>query len=76
MEITEELRQHQMHEEVRLQEIETNIKNLEEKIDVLSTNVSDLVLAWKAASWLVSAVKWLGGLAVAITAIYNLKGPH
>lgn len=63
---------HQLQEELRLLEIENNIKKLEEKIDVLSTSVSDLVSAWKAASWLVSAVKWIGGIAVALTAIVTL----
>lgn len=68
--------EHQLKEELRLQEIETNIKALEDKIDNLTNSVSDLVMAWKAASWLVSLVKWVGGIAVAITAIYNFKGPH
>lgn len=66
------LTEHQLKEEMRLIEIETNIKQLEQKIDTLSTSVSDLVTAWKAASWLVSAVKWVGGIAIAITAIVSL----
>jgi len=65
----EQLHQHQVAEERRLVEIEQTIKDLEKKIDTLSDSVSDLVTAWKAASWLVSAVKWVGGIAVAITAI-------
>ena len=64
--------QPQIKEEKRLLEIEQNIKSLEEKIDTLSKDVSDLVSAWKAASWLVSLVKWVGGIAVAITAIVTL----
>lgn len=67
-----ELHQHQLAEERRLVEIEQTIKDLEKKIDTLSDSVSDLVTAWKAASWLVSAVKWVGGIAVAITAITAL----
>lgn len=67
-----ELQEHQLKEEKRLLEIEQNIKSLEEKIDTLSKDVSDLVSAWKAASWLVSLVKWVGGIAVAITAILTL----
>lgn len=66
------LTEHQLKEEIRLIEIETNIKQLEQKIDTLSASVSDLVTAWKAASWLVSAVKWIGGIAIAITAIVSL----
>lgn len=59
----------QLQEEKRLLEIEQTIQSLEKKIDSLQQDVSDLVSAWKAASWLVSAVKWLGGLAIAITAL-------
>ena len=67
-----ELIEHQLQEEKRLLEIETNIKSLETKIDLLATDVADLVSAWKAASWLVSLVKWLGGLSVAYVAIVTL----
>lgn len=52
----------------RLTEIET-------KLDKLALDVEDLVAAWKAAAWLVSVVKWLGGLAIAGTAIITfMKG--
>ena len=69
------LTEHHIEEEKRLLEIENNIKQLEDKIDLLTQDVSDLVAAWKAASWLVSAVKWVAGLAVAGTAIVTyLKG--
>lgn len=61
-----------MEEERRLLDIENNIKQLETKIDTLSKDVSDLVSAWKAASWLVSVIKYLGGVAVALTAIAAL----
>jgi uncharacterized protein Yka (UPF0111/DUF47 family) len=67
-----ELMHHQLEEEKRLLEIEQKLKSLEDKIDSLTTDVQDLVSAWKAASWLVSAVKWVGGIAVAVTAIVTL----
>jgi len=63
---------HQVYEERRLLEIEQNIKTLEEKIDILTVNVEGLVSAWKAAGWLVSAVKWVSGAAVAAAALYTL----
>lgn len=66
------LTDHQLQEEKRLLEIEQKLKSLEDKIDSLTTDVQDLVSAWKAASWLVSAVKWVGGIAVAVTAIVTL----
>ena len=53
------------HYEERLLEIEA-------KLDKLSTDVEDLVSAWKAANWLVGFVKWAGGLATAIVALYTL----
>jgi len=69
------LNEHRLEEEKRLLEIENNIKDLEKKIDQLSLDVSDLVSAWKAAGWIVSVVKWLGGLAIAATAIITfMKG--
>ncbi len=64
--------QHQLEEEKRLLEIEQNLKSLEDKIDTLQKDVQDLVSAWKAAGWLVSLVKWVGGVAVAVTAILTL----
>lgn len=66
------LTEHQVAEEKRLLEIENSIKELESKIDTLTTDVSELVAAWKAASWLVSLIKWVGGIAVAVTAIVTL----
>lgn len=67
-----QLTEHQLKEEMRLMEIENNIKSLGQKIENLSKDVSALVSAWKATSWLVSAVKWIGGIAIAITAILTL----
>lgn len=67
-----DLLEHQLQEEKRLLEIEQKLKSLEKKIDILTNDVQDLVSAWKAASWLVSAVKWVGGIAVAATAIITL----
>ena len=51
------------------------LTEIEIKLDKLATDVEDLVAAWKAAAWLVSVVKWLGGLAIAGTAIITfMKG--
>lgn len=51
------------------------LTEIEIKLDKLATDVEDLVAAWKAAAWLVSVVKWLGGLALAATAIITfMKG--
>lgn len=69
------LNEHMLEEEKRLLEIENNIKDLERKIDQLSVDISDLVSAWKAAGWIVSAVKYLAGAAIAVGAIVTyLKG--
>lgn len=59
-------------DDVKLQEIEITLKTLESKFDTLQKDVEDLVTAWKAANWLVGMVKWLGGLATALTALYVL----
>ena len=51
------------------------LTEIEIKLDKLAADVEDLVSAWKAAAWLVSVVKWLGGLAIAGTAIITfMKG--
>ncbi len=68
----QQLIDHQVYEERRLLEIEQNIKTLEAKIDLLTSNVEGLVSAWKAASWLVSAVKWVSATAMAVAALYAL----
>jgi hypothetical protein len=49
------------------------LKEIENKLEKLSGDVEDLVSAWKAASWLVSVVKWVGSIAVALTAIISLS---
>ena len=67
--LEKDLHDHQLYEERRLLEIEQNIKTLEEKIDILTVNVEGLVSAWRAAGWLVSAVKWVSGAAVAAAAL-------
>ncbi len=53
-------------------EYDARLAEMEKKIDKLSRDVEDLVTAWKAAGWVVGVVKWLGGVATAITAIYLL----
>lgn len=53
-------------------EYDAKLLEIEKKLDEVSKDVAELVSAWKAASWLVGAVKWVGGLATAITAIYIL----
>jgi len=70
--VDQDLHDHQINEERRLSEIEHNIKTLETKIDTLTLNVEGLVSAWKAASWLVSLVKWTSGIALAVTTLYTL----
>lgn len=60
---------HEYEQERRLITIEQDLKAMNEKMNTLQNDVSSLVAAWKAANWLVSTVKWLGGLAIAVTAI-------
>lgn len=51
---------------------DARLTEIERKLDKLSTDVEDLVAAWKAANWVVSFIKWVGGLSTAIVAIYTL----
>lgn len=54
------------------EEAEAKFQELDSKLDSLTKDVQDLVAAWKAASWLVGAVKWFAGIATAIMAIILL----
>lgn len=58
--------------DARLVEIEHKLDEIANRQDKLSADISDLLAAWSAATWLVSAIKWIGGLATAITAIIIL----
>lgn len=53
-------------------ENDERLTKIEYKLDKLATDVEDLVAAWKAANLVVSFIKWAGGLATAVTAIYAL----
>ena len=64
--------EYRLEGEKRLTEIEHNVKKLEDKIDTLTKNVEDLVVAWKAANFVVGFIKWAGGLSTALIAIYTL----
>lgn len=66
------LTDHEINEERRLREIEHTIKELGNKIDVLTGDVSDLVTAWKAANWVINFVKWAAGVSTAMTVLYML----
>lgn len=48
------------------------LTQIEHKLDKLTSDVEDLVAAWKAANLVVSFIKWCGGAATAITALYTL----
>lgn len=48
------------------------LTEIERKLDKLATDVEDLVAAWKAANLVVGFIKWAGGAATAVTAIYTL----
>lgn len=63
---------HDLDHALGRREYNARLVELERKIDKLTDDVEDLVNAWRAASWLVGVVKWLGSVAAAITAIYLL----
>lgn len=68
----DKLTEHQVFEERRLTDIDRDIKEMRAELTRLSADVSDLVTAWKAANWIVSLVKWIGGIAMAVTAFLAL----
>lgn len=68
----DELAHHQLEEERRLSDIEDMLANQAKDLHNLQKDVKELVVAWQAASWIVSIVKGLGAIAVAISAAYAL----
>ena len=72
MAVNDDILKHQLSEERRLTEIESEIKEVRAALTQLQSDVADLVSAWKAASWLVATTKWIGGIAISITAIAAL----
>lgn len=63
------LAEHRVREERRLTSIEASVQSLDEKVGILQKEISGLVSAWKAASWLVGLIKWAGAVATAILAM-------
>lgn len=49
-----------------------DLARVEQKVDALAAKVDDLLLAWNTARGMVRFVKFLGGLATAITAMWAL----
>ena len=68
----DKLTEHQVFEERRLTDIDRDIKEMRSEIARLSSDVSDLVSAWKAASFLLSVIKGLGAIAIAIGSVMLL----
>lgn len=68
----DQLTEHQTFDERRLTDIDRDLKEMRAELTRLSDDVSDLVTAWKAANWIVSLVKWIGGIAMAVTAFLAL----
>jgi hypothetical protein len=48
------------------------VRQLQREVAELSCNVRDLVEAWRTARGLVRAVKVLGGIATAVTAVWAM----
>ena len=62
------LTDHMVEEENRLTKIETKLENLETEFKELKTSISNLVAAWETAGNLVTFVKWISGIVLAISA--------
>lgn len=68
----EETVQHRIMEERRLTGIESEMQDVKDTLAKLQQDVAELVYAWKAAAWLVSVVKWIGGISISLAAIYSM----
>jgi hypothetical protein len=68
----DQLTEHLISEEKRLLDMDNAIKEMRTELTQLSSDVADLVSAWRAANWLVGLVKWIGGIAISVTAFLAL----
>jgi len=55
-----------------LQEVNDRLDRVEAALDRMGTRIESLLNAWNTASGVVKFVKWLGGLAMAMTAIWAM----
>lgn len=53
-------------------DLKDRLDKLEKALDGLSRSIESLVKTWETASGIVKFIKWLGGLAMACTAIWAL----
>lgn len=49
-----------------------DVELLTAKVEKLSTDVEELVAAWKTAGNVVTFIKWLSGGAIALVSLYSL----
>jgi nicotinate-nucleotide pyrophosphorylase len=61
-----------VEEERRLGHLENQFTEISRRLEALEGSISSLVTAWNTASGIVSFVKWLAGIATAVTAIVVL----
>ena len=57
--------------DVQIAILQKEIVDLTDKVDRLSNEVAGLVDAWKTASGVVSFIKWLSGLIVAVGIVWT-----
>lgn len=55
-----------------MSESPADLARVEAKVDALSAQVAELVAAWNTARGMVRFIKFLGGMATAITAVWAL----
>lgn len=61
----------------RLALLERQIKEMREDVQAQTIATRDLLEAWNSAKWLISVVRLLGSISVALAACYALfKGIH
>lgn len=51
---------------VKLALLRQDVENMKREVSEIKQDVRGLVEAWQAANWLVSFIKWLAGVGVAV----------
>jgi len=70
------LTEHTIEAEKRWSSIDNDIKELKHDLARLAKDVSELVQAWQAATWLITLIKGAGAISVALAALYALFRGH
>lgn len=64
-----------METQVEIAVLRAELQNVQHEVQMLRTDIQDLLEAWRAASGVVKVIKWIASIAVAVGVLLaSLKG--